>query len=182
MTGDIDVVLPYVKTKGVCVQAGGNVGVWPKKLSKIFDVVYTFEPDVENFQCLVTNVPEPNVVKFQAALGKSHEMVQVTAPEGPENCGAYQVIQGGYIPTLKIDDLNLPRCDLIYLDIEGFEYFAIEGGLETIQKFKPVIAYEDKPLMGENYGIAVGELRYFLEDFGYKLEKQFHRDWLLVPS
>jgi hypothetical protein len=31
---------------------------------------------------------------------------------------------------------------MIQLDVEGFEYHVLEGAIETIQKFKPVIAAE----------------------------------------
>jgi hypothetical protein len=31
--------------KQVCFQAGGHVGVWPMKLAKFFNHVFTFEPD-----------------------------------------------------------------------------------------------------------------------------------------
>ena len=33
-------------------------------------------------------------------------------------------------------------CDLISLDLEGFEPFAITGAIETINKFKPVVIVE----------------------------------------
>ena len=41
----------YVDNKKVMVQAGGNCGMYPKQYSKIFDTVYTFEPDWLNFYC-----------------------------------------------------------------------------------------------------------------------------------
>ena len=178
---DVNYALKYTKETKICVQAGGNVGVWPKHLSTIFDVVYTFEPNPENFNCLARNVPQHNVVKFNAGLGQSHDMVTVKSPEpGLDlNCGAYQVHDGGFIPILRIDDLNLPSCDLIYLDIEGYEYFAIQGALETIKKFKPVIALEDKPLP-KMYGIEVGQTaEYLCKEHGYEVVERIHRDIIL---
>ena len=46
------------------------------------------------------------------------------------------------IPMLTIDSLKLNACDMIQLDVEGFEQFAISGAIETIKKFKPVIIAE----------------------------------------
>lgn len=178
---DVNYALKYTKETKVCVQAGGNVGVWPKHLSTIFDVVYTFEPNPENFNCLSRNCPEHNIVKFNAGLSNHHEMVTVKSPnrELDHNCGAYQVHEGGYIPTLRIDDLNLPHCDLIYLDIEGYEYFAIQGALDTIQKYKPVIALEDKELP-KMYGMKVGQTaEYLCKEHGYEVVERIHRDIIL---
>ena len=180
---DLEYSLKHVKEKKVCIQAGGNVGVWSKRLSGIFDVVYTFEPDPENFNCLARNVPEHNVIKFNAGLGNEHEMITVKPPNVAEenNCGAYQVFKEGFTPTLKIDDLNLPQCDFICLDIEGYELFALQGAIETIEKFKPVIALEQKflPIMFQDNPEAASE--YLIQNHGYEVVERIHRDIILAP-
>ena len=180
---DIEKVMKYVKTRGVCVQAGGNVGVWAKILSEIFGVVYTFEPDPENFNCLTRNVQEHNVVKFNAGLADTHKMITVKPPkEQEDNCGGYQAHEGGYIPTLKVDDLNLPACDLLYLDIEGYELFALQGAEETIEKYHPVISLEQKPLP-EMYGLEPDTAtEYLVAHHGYSVVERIHRDTILVKE
>ncbi|MFZ8899817.1 MAG: FkbM family methyltransferase, partial [Alphaproteobacteria bacterium] len=124
-TYKIDKALSLTQGRSVCIQAGGNVGVFPKILAKSFNAVYTWEPDPENFTCLAMNCPEPNIVKFNAALGSHPDMIHVGSPnrQHNNNCGAYQVLGKGIYPTMLVDDLALPACDLIYLDIEGFELF-----------------------------------------------------------
>lgn len=176
-SNDIPEVLKFVKGREVCVQAGGNLGVWPKALAKEFRTVYTFEPDPENFNCLGLNVPEHNVIKIQGALGKEHKMIAVgpTADHERQNCGAYQVTGVGTVPMFLIDDLELPACDLIYLDIEGFEYFAFQGAHKTLDKYRPVLAFEDK-ILTENYGIEVGDVEKYLERYGYEVVLRIHRD------
>ena len=62
-------VLPLVAEKRVCVQAGGNVGVYPLALSKVFGEVITFEPDEDNFECLHKNVTYDDALVFFGALG-----------------------------------------------------------------------------------------------------------------
>jgi len=177
---DIPEVLKYVKEAHVCVQAGGNFGVWPKILSQHFETVYTFEPDPENFNCLCRNVPDHNVVKIQGGLGNSNSMIAVgvTAAHELHNCGAYQITGQGAIPSFMIDDLCLPYCDLIYLDIEGFEKFALEGAQYTIKEFHPVIVFEDK-VLPLNYGIKLGDVEKYLEQFGYKVVQRIHRDVIM---
>ena len=66
----VDELANLCKTKRVCIQAGGNLGIWPKKLSTIFDSVYTFEPDLENWQALEKNlVGINNIHAKNCALG-----------------------------------------------------------------------------------------------------------------
>lgn len=178
----LSLIYQYVQGSQVCVQAGGNVGVFPRELIKRFEVVYTFEPDPENFNCLVKNCPEPNIVKFMAGLGDHHEMIQVGAPDKAHehNCGAYQILGEGIIPTLMIDDLDLPACDLIYLDIEGYEKFAVEGALETIACFEPVIVLEQKklPIMYDLEPESATE--YLVMNHGYEVMERPMRDIVLV--
>lgn len=178
---DVEESLKFVKNKGVCIQAGGNVGVWAKYLAEQFGVVYTFEPDPENFNCLCANVREHNVVKFNAGLADTHKMITVSEPGG-NNCGAYQAHEGGFIPTLKVDDLNLPSCDLMYLDIEGYELFALQGAEQTIEKYYPVIALEQKPLP-IMYGLEPDSAtEYLVARHGYTVKQRVNRDTILVKE
>lgn len=171
--------LPFVKRFDVCIQAGGNVGVWPRLLATKFHTVYTFEPDPVNFNYLALNVPALNVVKLNAALGSGNRLITTVLPDHEtDNIGAYQVEAGGYVPTFEIDQLALEACDLIILDIEGSELDAIHGGMDTIDRFKPVIHLEDKGL-SEKYGHKKGAVIAYLESHGYKVVKTIARDFIL---
>jgi len=161
------------------IQAGGNFGVWANFLSDKFRHVYTFEPDPLNFSALCKNIGDvQNIIKFNSALGCDHEAIALNGREA--NAGAHFVSGKGIIPTLKIDDLGI-EPDLIVLDIEGYELKALIGGKETIQKFKPVIHFEDKGL-SEKYGIAQGEAEKWLEQFGYKVRARIKRDVICAVS
>ena len=62
---------------------------------------------------------------------------------------------------ITIDSLQLEACDFIKIDVEGFEYFVIKGAIQTIQKYKPVIFYE------ENYKINSQSTTELLKSIGY---------------
>ncbi len=180
MVPDIEVVLEHCRKFRVVVQAGGNCGVWPEKLGKRFDTVYTFEPDPVNFRCLCANAPAENIYKFNAALGCKHGGVDLV--RDPKRVGAHYVKGDGPIPTMRIDDLMLDVCDLIYLDIEGYEWFALAGAVDTIHRCRPVIVLEDKK-SSERYDIREGAAVERVQDkLGYKIAARTHRDVILVPG
>lgn len=157
----------------VAVQAGGNAGVFPVFLSCIFEHVYTFEPEPENFRCLTKNVIEKNIFMFPAALGFIHGTRSLDGPQ--DNAGAWQLAGNGPIPVLNIDDLGLHACDFIQLDVEGMELEAIKGGIYTIGKYKPVIMFEDRGI-SERYGTKAGETEKFLAIHGYEVVERTKRD------
>lgn len=167
-------VVDMVKTKGVAVQAGGNCGAFASVLAKHFKYVYTFEPDVLNYACLSMNVRDLHVFKFPAALGNRNTCISMQngPTEDETNCGAFRVGESGPIPTLMIDQLGLPSCDLIYLDVEGYELAALDGGATTIERFKPLIVTEEKGLGG----LKDGQIAEWLAHFGYLPVKKIQND------
>lgn len=175
---DTIAAIRHVRSFNVCVQAGGNCGVFPAFLATKFEQVWTFEPDLENYHCLIKNVPH-NVIHFMAGLG--NKCSQMSLDRVPGNCGAHQTVMivDGRIPMMTIDELQLDHCDMIQLDIEGFEPLAIDGAKETIAEFRPVLMLEDKD-MSRRYGYKHGWPE--LEIPGYKVAGRVHNDVILVPE
>jgi FkbM family methyltransferase len=134
--------LSRVQNFDACVQAGGCQGQYPRLLSTRFQAVYTFEPDPLSFHVLVNNCQVPNIIKFNAALGCNRTFLSMNTPN-MGNVGMHTVKEGGIIPQLHIDDLGLPTCGLIALDMEGAEFDALRGGEDTIKRCKPVITCEN---------------------------------------
>lgn len=161
-----NLVANYCTQRRTIIQAGGNVGFYVRPYAEMFERVITFEPDRLNFQCLTLNVENENVIKIQACLGDQRNTVGLTTSR--KNIGAYHVNEkGGLIPTLLIDDFNVQDCDLLHLDIEGFELFALRGAVETIRRCRPIIALEWMN-HGEKYGAPDSEIEKFLQSLGYQ--------------
>jgi FkbM family methyltransferase len=171
-----------VNDRRVVVQAGGNCGYYPKQYASLFQTVYTFEPEWLNFYCLNLNVPESNVVKNQACLGDTHSLVNLAIKE--KNRGKNFVNGVGIYPTYKIDDLNLETCNLIHLDIEGYELFALRGAAKTIKKCRPVIVIEMWDQLSNRFGENINEQTVeFLDSLGYAFLKTLHdSDKIFLPK
>jgi len=138
----------------VAIQAGGHVGLWALQLAHLFENVYTFEPDADNFRCLVLNASLWNIYPYRAMLGNvpGPKMFLIGPESGRGQTGLSVVHTDPQlavatevcfdVPTLLIDNLGLYRCDLICLDIEGYETPALLGAEATIKKFSPIIMTE----------------------------------------
>jgi FkbM family methyltransferase len=134
--------MSHVKNFDTVIQAGGNCGMYPRFYGNYFKNVHTFEPDELNFYCLDQNCQGDNYHKYQGGLGNTTDKLAIRKPSST-NVGMHYIVDSpGKIQMYRIDDLNLESCDLIHLDIEGYESKALMGGLETIKKFKPVIVTE----------------------------------------
>lgn len=173
---DIDKILEHVDHFDTCIQAGGACGVWPLEFAKYFTTVRTYEPDKANFECLEANTKEvKNIIAKPYGLGDVTCIGRIHEGE-PNNAGAkyFKQDRGGNTSLMNIDNLNLDSCDLIQLDVEGYEYRAIIGARETIKKFSPVVVIEEKQLkhMTTDYR-AAGE---YLETLGYTRVGEVHRD------
>jgi FkbM family methyltransferase len=163
-------------SKNLVIQAGGNAGLYPKQYSRLFKSVITLEPDYRNFTCLCHNVPEENVTKYQAALGDVESLIELeTNPRWNEtNTGALKIKGAGTIKQITIDSLN--ACpDLIHLDIEGFETFALLGAQTTINKCRPIIVLETNG-SGDEYGWPQEKIDDLLRSWGYDIHVKWDHD------
>lgn len=181
----LDAVMKMTLGRTAVVQAGGNLGIFPKRLAQEFKAVYTFEPDSKCFEKLMANAPEHNIVKFQAALGCDRVLVSTSGTRRDNKPvrheGITHVAGDGIIPTIAIDDLGLQVCDLIYLDLEGYELFALRGGKETIARCRPVVVSEINKCIGF-VGFTEDDVRRCILDQGYRFVKKMHSDEIFVPQ
>lgn len=165
--------LRHVKNKNVVVTAGGNQGLYTRLYSKIFKNVYSFEPDYKNFHCLVLNNQTENVIKMNCGLGLKPEFLSIARPVF-DNTGMNMITSAsGSVPILPLDSFNFNELNLLQLDVEGYEYNILLGGIKTIKRCKPVIALEQ----GKRPQILD-----LLDDLGYKFAEDSVMDSIFIPK
>jgi FkbM family methyltransferase len=182
---NLDVAIQQCRHRRVAVQAGGNLGLFPKRLAEDFFQVITFEPDPALFDMMQHNAPESNIVSVQAALGNSTDGVSMRtcrrySKEKPVHEGLTHVAGPGKIPQMRLDLMDLPDCDLIYLDIEGFEFNALRGAEKTIERCRPVIGVEINRNI-QYYGSTAEEIRCWLYARRYERIYVCNSDEIFVP-
>lgn len=167
-------VIPYVTDFSMCAQAGGNCGLFPLELAKYFKQVITFEPDPQNYDALIANTKDvKNIAAVACALGQEHGEIAMEVEPG--NCGASYVTDGGWIERRKLDELPFKSCGLIYLDVEGYEEFALRGAEETIKRFTPAIVVEMKDL-ARRYNRTDKDCADYLKSLRYVVVHKFDND------
>jgi FkbM family methyltransferase len=151
-----------LKRRRNAIQAGGNCGLYPLRLSQYFDRVFTFEPDPVNFFCLATNCKNNKIIKFNAAVGEMCKFVMI-GNQQENNNGMSRILnegeEGPIVYIMDIDGLCVSDVDLIMLDVEGYEYNALLGAKKTLTQNDPVVIIEvskdeeliDKFLKSLNY-------------------------------
>lgn len=175
----LKLVVPLCRERRVAVQAGGNLGLYPKRLAEMFELVLTFEPAVDLFPLLVMNAQERNILRYQAALGCKPEMVGLSrvrrdgARAGTVGHEGLTHINGsGQIPTLRLDDFHLPTVDLLCLDVEGWELYALQGAVETIRRCRPVLCVEVNKQLA-HVGLTPEQVRgYIRDELGYTFARR----------
>lgn len=150
------------KNRRTAVQAGGNVGIWPKRLGECFERVYTFEPEPISRECLEQNVYK-NVIVSGCALGAEMGRCHIRR----KSLGSHTVTAGDSVPVITVDSLKLQDVDLLQLDVEGYEWHALKGATETILRCHPVIQVELRGFT-EKFGKTDREVRDLLSDLGYR--------------
>jgi len=158
-------IIDTIGNVSTVVHAGGNCGIYTSMYASLANEVITFEPELNNFKCLLHNVYEENVIMHNAALGDKTTGVSISID--PINAGASYVIGEGLIPQVRLDDYNYAP-DLLHLDVEGYEEYALLGALETIEEHRPAIVLER------------GNGEDIIYDLGYKSVKKFGLDWLYI--
>jgi FkbM family methyltransferase len=124
---------------------------------------------------MLKNLGELDIRKFHAAL--SDKVGKCGMKLNPYNCGDDQTIQGDEVDTITIDSLEVDP-DLIYLDIQGDEYFAIQGAKETLKRCSPIIGIEVDNKLASLKGDAV----VLLKELGYVQFGKKGQDWLFERS
>jgi len=166
----LDEGLSYVKNRTIAIDGGANVGFWGIRMANTFEKVYSFEIDPETFQCLEKNVSQRNLencIAINSGLSNKIGYSGIADGWNLKSMGCHlaptvkntslkgraksNIRNEGKIETVTIDSLNLPDLAFLKLDVEGHESQAIEGGKETLLKFKPIVMMEYKPSLNKRY-------------------------------
>jgi FkbM family methyltransferase len=169
---ELSLLEPYIQPADVVLDIGANIGthtVFFAQRVTISGRVYAFEPQRLCHQKLCANVALNdlwNVDAMQVALGASLGQVKIPAvlPSKEFNFGGISSeghISGEIVQRSTVDHLNLGRCKLMKIDVEGNELSVLQGAKATIERCHPILFLENNREEGSK------ELINFLEERNY---------------
>ena len=142
----------YLTKDSICIEAGSHIGAISIKLSKVCKTVYCFEPTINTFDLLKYNMEgncDNNFKLFNKGLGEicKSKCNNYSQPSGGRvilGVGLTKKMhkEDSIIEVITIDSLNLDKLDYIRIDVEDYEQDIINGGINTINKYKPIIVLE----------------------------------------
>lgn len=166
---NLDLALSFVNKFEVAIDGGAHVGSWTRYMANKFNLVAAFEPNKDNFDCLVLNTADCNNV-ILSKFGLS-TMERTGSLSQGNNSGCWYVTDGDDIKLRPMPDFG--ALDFVKLDIEGFEFDALFGMVEQLDFYRPIVLIEEKDLPHKKQDYAARKL---LEQIGYKQLAAIGRD------
>jgi len=137
-----DEAYKYITDFDIAIDVGANVGLWAKPLTEKFKRVIAFEPLKQVYSCLERNVYGLPVDVHRYALGNIDSKVQMIFDSVNTGNSFVSEVGTGSIDIKRMDNLDLPKFGLLKIDCERHELQVIQGAVETITKYKPIIVCE----------------------------------------
>lgn len=183
VTGEFDIksfepALAVLKPGDVVLDIGANVGFFTMMaLDRIGPSgrSYCFEIDKRPLRALSRTISTfnlSNIEIVEAAVFNQDGMVAF-APSKDHGNSQIEHAQAGKlaVKAVRLDtwvrERDLRRVDVIKIDIEGAERFALEGAAETLRRFMPVILCEASHLT-ERFDYRADDLAAMLQKMGYE--------------
>jgi len=172
---DLLMAIQALNLRGVYIDVGASIGNHSLFFAGacMSTKVYSFEPFEKNYKLLERNIKNNAFVNkiIPQMIAISDTTEELGLDPGPSiNPANTKVVEGGYgIPASTIDiifkDINM--ISLIKIDVEGHEPQVLNGALNTLKKYKPVLAIESHTKDEEDIVMDL------LKPFGYNKSRKY---------
>jgi len=189
-----------VKPGDVVFDIGANIGAHTLGLARSVGragYVFAFEPADFAFTKLKANLalnPELDSRTFVRQILLSAREVDLPEAEiyaswplepkdsvHPKHRGMLVTMKGAAVDTLDgfVEREGIERLNLIKIDVDGHELSVLQGGLEVLKKFRPILVMELSPYVHRERNHDFGVFVALLRDAGYSLQDA--KNWNSLP-
>lgn len=138
--------------------------------------VFAFEPLKLAFQCLEYNMKDrKNVFIYNNFLSNQKDKIKGISINY-QNPGASYISTGAQTISMTIDELNLPQCNFIKIDVEGGEIDVLRGGKETIEKYSPIMLIEVNEGALNRNNATGKDLMNYVKSLGYSIRNIYENE------
>jgi len=170
----------------IIFDVGANVGYYAIELGSVLGpsaMIHSFEPVPESFEQLQKNVllnsASPSVLCNQYAISNSEGKLLLYKPRtsgssasSARNLHPDEEVDTVEVPMTTLDKYflanGLNNLDLLKIDVEGSELMVIEGALDSIKRYQPVIFAELLRKWCAQFGYSPNEVLEILFPLGYR--------------
>jgi FkbM family methyltransferase len=173
-----------IKPGMLVLEIGANLGAHTVHLAKLVGEnggVVAFEAQRVIFQMLCANLALNGIENTDAkclAVGAAPGEIVVPRLDyrGDNNFGGVALggDDGDVVEMIAIDNLMLPACHMIKIDVEGMEKQVLDGARQTIMRFRPYLYVEDDRL--DKHAELIATL------MGLEYRMWWHMPWLYNPG
>jgi FkbM family methyltransferase len=150
--GEVEVFRKVLKPGDVAIDVGANIGALTVPMAKLVGsggMVYAFEASEANLTLLHRNVAYTDVnnrvLILNVAASDHLGALRVDKQSALHAYSRRDINEGEFdVDCITIDSLELPRCKLIKIDVDGHELQVLNGAIETIKRCRPVIYIENE--------------------------------------
>ncbi len=185
------IIFKVLKRGDTFIDVGANFGYFSLMASSIVGVegnVYSFEPEIYNFNCLINNIRLNNITNIVASnvalsnverksllyIDKANDgghTLWGIRKESADIIGGHE-IEKQFVQEVKLDDVVFDKpqgtIKIIKIDAEGWDHNILMGAVNTIKRFNiPIILAEIYTEGLERSGSSERIYRRFMKELGY---------------
>lgn len=194
---EMEVYPMFLQDDSNCIDIGANYAYHTHRLAKICPngKIIAFEPVPFTYRVckkIIRYFSLKNVLLYQKGVGEKNGSIEFDLPlqdsgmasagqahvsgrnndmEGKEQHYKFSAKELVSSEVIALDEfpLELDAIEFIKMDIEGYEYFALKGMKQILEKFKPIILLEINPFFLKGFDINEADFSNLVSDLGYRL-------------
>lgn len=172
-------MLNFINNESVVLDIGANIGWYTIHYAKKAKLVLAFEPLPRTYDFLKKNISLNklnNVKHFNFGLSNKNEEIEFYYDPKLSSASSMHDLYDTHGETItcnvKTLDGIMPKMtdciDFIKCDVEGAEFLVLQGGKETLAKYKPILFLEMLRKWSKKFGYHPNDIIAFLKVRNYK--------------